>query len=160
IVLYGYISVHEFRNIDNWVWAKALAERNSDNLAVPYATIDANGALVRNPPERYPKLMFDTHSALLTLLEDRYAQFREYKRDEMAPAVLTESVRAMKNAAERLGAKFIAVDLYEDSKDPAPHIEYLRSSGAEVLDCRFSVPDATGYVLPEDDHPNEIVHTF
>lgn len=53
LVLYGFITQHEARNVATYDWLRGLAQTSSrGHVAPPYVTLGAGDTLARHPPKR------------------------------------------------------------------------------------------------------------
>jgi hypothetical protein len=157
VVLYGFISQHEERNVATSSWVEMLAMHSgSGNAHVPYATLGAGDTVVRHEPASFPDLPFRTDSALVTLLERGWVQMEASERTTERREVTERLMLAMRDLTAREGATF-AVVLLTASREAGEHyVQYLPAHGIDLLDCAIQVVPALR--VPGEIHPNGILH--
>ncbi len=74
MVLYGFIGHHEERNVAEADWLIMLAgnPRSNPGAGIPYCSLDADGALRRHLPLRYPDFPLKNHSVIANRLVGRW----------------------------------------------------------------------------------------
>lgn len=156
-ILYGLMEEHEGRNVAAAAWLLMLSLRaNSGAVAVPYATLDDAGRLVRHPPLGYPALPLREHSALVTALELWVTQQAAAPRVAQQRAVTQRLLREMQQTAARHGTRFAVVLLHFSPDAKAQYEQFMTRHGIAYVDCAYPL-DATTRV-PGDPHPNGVMH--
>ena len=85
VVVYGFLDHHVERNVapPEWLHVLAAIAKHDERLAIPFAYLDgAGGRLAIAGPVRYPRWPLREHLALVSFLQDRYAQLEGgHRRD-------------------------------------------------------------------------------
>ena len=124
-----------------------------DYPALPYCSLDDEGALVRHPPTFYPQTPLRDHSAFVTLLEHgvmmRWSQRREAEQDHITELILAE----LQALCERHGSELIVALLQDGERGTETWDKTaLEANGIPYADCR--VPLTPELRVPVDSHPN------
>lgn len=156
-VLYGYMQGHEFRNVAHPVWTFSLTKYARQRMVeVPFCTVDGDGHLHRQAPERYPEWPLQGHSALVNFLEESYMRRKVPERTAQAQAVTDQLLLEMAELCRRHGVKFGMLLLLADDAMRDHYVRLLREHDVELIDCaRPLTPDKK---VPGDGHPNELLH--
>jgi hypothetical protein len=152
-VLYGYTQWHEERNVATSDWLDALSRFSKrKHVYVPYATIDRNGALTRNPPQSFPAWLLRESLVTVTMAEKFYMNLKTLRRSSQQTLVTQKTLLELNDACRRHGADFI-VALLSCSGDYKDHyLQFLRNNDIKAVDCVRSV---TGEMAADDGrHPN------
>jgi len=159
LVIYAFIEHHEIRNVAPAGWIRRLATATASNrLGVPFATLGADGSLVRNPPEAYPKWFFDDQIASVALLEAQVADWRDGDRASEARSVTERLLLDLRDVSARRGAPLLVAIL---EARPAAHHHYLRwlaAHGIETVDCANPHSLDAAYLVPGYGHPGREIH--
>lgn len=154
-VLYGDIG-HDLRNIGSLTWLAMLAGTRS-TVATPYATLRANGTLMRHPPESYPSLPLHAQLASVALLENVWARWQVSNRKGTSPRQLTDRlITEMATVAQRAGVKFSIVILTLDEHIRRARLGFAAQNRLDVIDCHQQLsPTLT---VQGEGHPNAQAH--
>ena len=156
-VIYGFHEVHEERNVATPRWLALLDENaHRGNVAVPYATLDASGALVRHAPERYPAWPLRGQLATVAYLERLYADWSGAARSAQARAVTERSLLALRDLCARYDVPFAVVLLQASPPTARHYASFLEQSGIPFADCVVPIPPQLR--VPGEGHPNGTVH--
>jgi len=156
-VIYGFHEVHEERNVAAPRWL-AMLDRLSHrgNVAVPYATLDASGALERHPPERYPAWPLRDRLATVAFLEDLYAERAGAARVAEGRKVTERLLLEMRDLCARHGVTFDVVLLQASPGVRRHYAKFLGRNGIPFADC--VVPITPQLRVPGEGHPNGVLH--
>jgi hypothetical protein len=175
LVLYGFIPLHEPRNVADAGWLESLARAGRGSLvAAPSATLDAEGELVRHEPRRHPRWPLREWSALATFGELLTARSLAEGRSEQARDVTLQLLAAMNRISVARGARFAVVFLwtppgarvpYREGADPHPRVyrgdlyaSALRAEGVPMLDCSHEITPELA--VPGEGHPGAELNDF
>lgn len=156
LVVLGFSSVHETRNVARPDWLRALARASKRNtVRVPWASLDANGALVRHPPLGYPLWPMRESSALVELAQSAWARARIRDEDvtpERMQDVAVALVEAIARTAREHGSAFLVAVLGSQ-----PYVQPYRARfEALSLPQVYCEPDeyTPDDYVPWDGHPS------
>jgi len=111
LVLYGFNDFHDTRNVATAQWLRMLSRVSQlGTVRTPYASLDADGGLIRHPPVRYPDWPLKRRLAAVALLEEWLTEVSGIARSQSAVAV-TEAL-----LLERIGsskALFTPLDVHD-----------------------------------------------
>jgi hypothetical protein len=154
-VIYGYVFIHEVRNVADPSWLRSLAVHSGHGMVeLPYATLDGANDLVRHPPRGYPHWPFRGRLATVTLLADFFANLHPAS-GTTASLVTMRSIEAMADACRQHGVPFSVVVLTEFF-DPWPYRGELEKRGVDVIDCHQKI--GPELAVPGEGHPNPAAH--
>lgn len=156
-VLYGFIEWHEDRNVAAPHWL-AMLDRNAHrgNLAVPYATLDARGALVRHPAARAESWPLQGWLSTVSFLERAYAEWIAGPRVAQKRAVTERVLLEMRDLCARHGIPFAVVFLQGSLPVVRQYARFLHQNGIPFADCVVPIPPALR--VPGEGHPNGAVN--
>lgn len=160
VALYGFFEGHETRNVASADWLRFLSRfsrRRDGSIAIPYATLDAQGALVRHPPEAYPRWPLRTRSAAVTFVQDFYARLQIGDRRQQGAAVTKRLMVEMNRLCEARGTHFAVVFLTVSAGNQRSYASFLTEQKVRYLDC--ALPLTRAYQVPGDQHPNAALNT-
>lgn len=147
-VIYGFVDFHAERNVAAPAWLRAAP------VQLPHVYLDAEGYAVRarsgNPgwPLRHA-------SAAVSLLEDRYSQFRVGWRAKQADEATRVLVRSLDWTSRVHGAELLVAVL--DEFRPGARTEYLQffnEEGIASVDCTQPEEEAKWLKVKGYGHPN------
>jgi hypothetical protein len=159
VVIYGFIDVHEERNVAPAGWLKALATASrAGTLSVPFVSIGADGALERHRLDRANSWPLRSHLASVALLEDRVLEFRTRgrlgQRREVTDRLLLELQRVTRDHGSRL-----LVVILESRDEPKAHVmAFTAQRGIEAVDC--TVPNQEMLQSPGYSHPDRRINAI
>lgn len=153
-VLYCYTQWHEERNVATSDWLDTLSRFSKrKQVYIPYATIDRDGALTRNPPESFPTWPLRESLVTVTMAEKFYMNLKTLRRSSQQTTLVTQKIlMELSDACRRHGADFI-VALLSCSEDYSNHyLQFLRNNDIKAADC---VSPVTAEMAADDGrHPN------
>jgi hypothetical protein len=158
IVLYGFAGFHATRNAAPDAWLEDLRSATGEPVALPYATLEADGSLARHPPEAFPEALSE-HPLHLYRLVGRAARRiaaapRWWSRVDTSIAI----IRAMEALSRAHGARFAVVDLNAPkAKVARRYAEFVAESGIPWVSCE--VPEDPEHQVAGDGHPNALANT-
>jgi hypothetical protein len=157
-VVYGYFSQHQFRNVADFSWIRALLGKGFSFIVPPYARLGSSGALVYFPYKRITLWPFEYHSTLLRLVHQTWLRFRYGTQAAEREAVTTELIMQMKAFVDGKGANFYTVML--DASDNDRIKEILVANGVQVIDCTNESSASPEFRLGGNPHlhPNNVQH--
>jgi hypothetical protein len=158
-VLYAFIDHHVVRNVAPPAWVDLLSRfSRRSQVAVPYATLDAGGALVRHPPERYPRWPLDDRLASVAFLERLVYYARGAGREAQARSVTESLLAEMRDLSARHGAGFAVVVLSAGPDARGWVLAALAAQGIRSADCARAVTPRLQ--VPGEGHPNARLTTI
>ena len=158
LVIYGYTSHHEVRNVAAGSWMYLLNFFSTRGFVkLPYASIDKKNNLVRNKPIKYINLPFGNKSALIAKLEKKIMKIkslkREYKKFEISKAIITK----MNKISNENNSEFKFLLLEELPKVKIDkYKEFLIKNNISLINC--PVPVGNEYHVKGEGHPSALAH--
>jgi len=150
MVFYGFDEEHEARNVGDLKWLLPLALIEKGNIiSTPYCTLGDNGALIRHAPATYPRFPLREYSALITFLQERYANATGGYRSGQARAVTEQLLIEMQRLAAEHGSRFCVVLLHWSPESKTHYVEFLSQHNIDFVDCAFPL---TGDTRVHGDH--------
>jgi hypothetical protein len=160
IVIYGFASFHEDRNVAAWYWLKLLSKfSHRGHVGVPYCDLDpATNGLRRHPPETYPTWPLKRYLATVVVAEEAFAGFQSHRRMLQRRAVTQQLLLEMSRVCRERGVRFLVASLVQEPGS-TDYRGFLHQHQIPDVDCLHS-----GYGTPEftagDGHPNELMNAF
>jgi hypothetical protein len=153
LVIYGFIPAHEKRNVAtaDWLREQASAARGG-MIAVPFASLDGDGFLVRHPPQAYPRWPLDERSALVAFAQDLLARAQAARRVAEPRRTTQTMLREMQRLCAARGTRLAVVFFWIDREGLADYGRFLRANGIEVVNC--TRPLTLDLVIAGEGHPN------
>jgi hypothetical protein len=153
-VLYAFIDHHTTRSVAPPGWIDLLSRfSRRRQVAVPYAMFDADGALVRHGPERYPRWPLDDRLATVAFLEHLVYYARGAGREAQARPVTEALLAEMRDLSARHRAGFAVVVLSARPDARAWILAALAAQGIRSADCARAVTPELQ--VPGEGHPND-----
>jgi hypothetical protein len=155
VALYGFIDLHEDRNVGTDEWIRTLSKDwIGKDLFLPYVSVDPNGELVHQGTDADAPLPLSGISAISRTIDDvlrrRAAARREVQRHEATKLLFLE----MKRVCDEHGVPLV-VALLKPSRNPslnAAHVEFLERNGIVAVACDAPIPSERR--VPGEGHPN------
>jgi hypothetical protein len=159
-LLYAFMEHHEARNIAHSSWLKGLSGHSTEgDVALPFASLDASGRLLKHEQRKYPQWPLSGHLATVAFAQDLYVRLEARRRESQEVPVTMELIREMKEMATERGVEFAAVLLYGlKPEGKLEYINYFRKYGIEHYDCEY--PKTPDHVVPGEGHPNGKLNTL
>ena len=137
-------------------WNELTKYARQRMVEVPFCTLDAEGHLQRQAPERYPEWPLQGQLALVNFLQEIYVRQKIPARTEQAQRVTDLLILEMAERCRQRGVQFAMVLLDADDAARAHYTQLLGEHDIEVIDCaRPLTPDRK---VPGDGHPNPRLH--
>jgi hypothetical protein len=121
-------------------------------IAVPFATLDDDGSLVRHPPRAYPRWPFDERSALVAFAQDLFARADAWHRSAEPRRTSQAMLREMQALCAGHGVPLTVLFFWIDREGRADYARFLRANGIEVVNCTRAV--TLDLMIPGEGHPN------
>jgi len=130
LVVYAMIGDHALRDVAHAGWQKMLTTQSrGEPVAVPFCAPGPDGGLVRHEPQAYPVWPFSERSALLALLQERWAGLRARGREEHAYEASRAVIGRMAELCREKGSRFVRPQ-FEASNDGARQDEAGEEEGS------------------------------
>lgn len=161
-VVYGFMWHHPLRNVAHADWRKQLNDQSRGTegapVRVPYALLDARGALVRHAPEPWPLLGPSTRSALVHVLTEQWVRLTTRDRGPQAFRVTLALLTEMDALVRAHGGRLLVAALYAPPQQTRPMRRFLAGRGVAFVDC--TLPDYGDPTLrdPDTGHPTPRAH--
>ncbi len=153
LVVYGFFSHHEVRNVADDGWLRLLSSySHRGHVYLPYTTVDNDGELVRHPPEGYLALPFREGLATIAYLEKLYMWITAHRREAQKRIVTEKLLVEMRELCKKYGSKFVTVLLNADDDISNYYKDRLEKSHVRFIDCHY--PLTTEMRVPGEWHPN------
>jgi DNA-directed RNA polymerase subunit RPC12/RpoP len=158
-VFYGLIEHHEDRNVAPGYWLEALSRYSKrGHVALPWASLDANGELLFHPPESYPHYPFHEYSATITVMEKASVLIKTADRSTNKREILEKLILKMNSIVKNKKGRFIVV-LFDGSRNFMKRTsEFLQQNGIECLNCSYKITNK--FKVPGEGHPNGKLNTI
>ena len=153
LVIYGFFSHNEVRNVADHEWLRILSSYSKRaHVNLPYGSVDDDGRLVRHDPERYVALPFREHSAMVAYIENLYMRMTARGRGESQRAVTEAILLEIDRLCAKYNAKFIVTILNADEDTTAHYKAFLERSRIPLFDCNYPLTEQMR--VPGEGHPN------
>jgi hypothetical protein len=136
LVVYGFITQHEMRNVATYDWLRGLAlTSNRGHEAPPYVTRGPGGALNRHPPEAFSVWPLADRSVAIRMGGDAYMHLATWGREREGPEATKRLIAAMRDLAERHGTRFAVAFLLAEEGRKEEYLSFFRERGVQYFDC-------------------------
>jgi hypothetical protein len=153
LVLYGFITQHEARNVATYDWLRGLALNSKrGHVAPPYVTLSGSDTLERHPPEAFSIWPLADRLVTVRIAEDAYMHLLTYRREAQGVEATKRLISEMANLARRRSTAFAVVFLLAQDGKKEEYLGYFRRRRIAVLDC--VQPLTEGNRSPGEGHPN------
>jgi hypothetical protein len=154
LVLYGFFTWHEPRNVATYDWLRMLAQNSSPGiLADPYVTLTADGGLERHPPQAFTVLPLAEWLVTGRILGDGYMRLVTHGREKAGPEATKRLILEMTRLAREHGIPFSVVFLLAQPGKKEEYVSYFDKNDIPFVDC--VEPFGEEDMIPIDGHPNE-----
>jgi hypothetical protein len=153
-VLYGFIDLHEERNvaIPTWVEYLSLLARRG-HVALPFATLGADGSLVRHAPQAHPSWPLRNRLATMAFAAQLHAQYRGRGRGGQMRPVTEALLLEMQRTCRARAVPCAVVLLWARDPEALDHYRrFLAANGVAHVDCAREL--APELQVPGEGHPN------
>ncbi len=153
IVVYGFITQHEARNVATYDWLRGLAlTSNRGHVAPPYVTLGPADALVRHPPEAFSIWPLADRSVVIRMAGDAYMHLITWGRGDEGPEATKRLIAAMRDLAERHATRFVVAFLLAQEGRKEEYVSFFRERHIPYLDCVEPLTEDNR--IPGEGHPN------
>lgn len=144
IAIYGFLSIHDRRNVARPDWVETLTDSRGRWIMPPHVTIE-KGRLVPHAASVIGRWPLESRLALSAALHRAYLYARYSKRWEMARPATKLLLSQMKALSVEKKFRLLVVSLRDVKEDVAGHYEvfvdkdmdaFMKNEGMENLDCR------------------------
>lgn len=157
VVFYGFIYDHPKRNVAPAYWLRSLSTNASQQVRLPWVSVQ-NNALIRQEPAVWPNWPLREHSALVTLAENAWMNYKTRNRLRGARATTHRLLLEMKALSEKHGTKFVVVLLTFTPRMEAYHVEWLQKNEIDAVNCNAMLSD--DFRVKGEGHPNGAANTL
>lgn len=161
MVIYGFASFHEDRNVAGWYWLKLLSSyARRGHIAVPYCDLDpTSGRLRRHLPEPYPEWPLKRLLATVVLAEEAFARLESRQRISQRRAVTEQLLVEMSGLCRKKGIRFLVAVLVQEPGS-GDYRDFLQQSRIHYADCLHPKYGTLEFTSVRDGHPNELMNEF
>jgi hypothetical protein len=153
LVIYGFFSHNEVRNVADDGWLRILSSYSKRaHVFLPYGSVDHDGRVVRHAPERYVALPFHENSATVAYIENLYMRMTAHGRGEYKRAVTEAILVEINRLCAKYNAKFIVTILNAEDDTRAHYKAFLERSRIPLIDCNYPLTEQMR--VPGEGHPN------
>ncbi len=158
LVVYGFITQHEARNVATYDWLRGLAlTSNRGHVAPPYVTLGPADGLLRHPPEAFSIWPLADRSVVIRMGGDAYMHLVTWGRGQEGPEATKRLIAEMNSLARRRATRFaVAFLVAEDGKKEA-YTTFFAEHGIPYVDC--VEPRTEDNRIPGEGHPNGKVNS-
>jgi len=162
IVIYGFIPLHEDRNVALASWLRQCSQ--SSDAGLPFCYLNKQGGIVEHQPINYPVFPFRENLALVDFFAKVYYKFLDTddkKKRKDAFEITTKLISEMNNLAKKNDTSFVVALLGQTQQrglSPEKYMPFFEASGIKTVDCRLYLEKK--YIVEGDGHPNKIAHSF
>ncbi|MGQ0735030.1 MAG: hypothetical protein ACT4QD_15410 [Acidobacteriota bacterium] len=153
VVVYGFLELHEERNVATESWLRVLARLTArGHLDVPFCRLD-RGRLVRYSPRRYVALPYRTELRTFGVLDDFLVQWRSRAPNAQKRQVTEELLREMRRLCASRGVRLLVAILDTQGDGAREHYRaFFEAEGIAFVDT--AIPGTPDLRVPGDGHPN------
>jgi hypothetical protein len=153
LVVYGFITQHEARNVATYDWLRGLAlTSNRGHAAPPFVTLGPDDALVRHPPEAFSVWPLADRSVVLRMAGDAYMHLVTWGRGREGPEATKRLILAMRDLAERHATRFAVAFLLAQDGRKEEYESFFRDDRVPYFDCVEPLTEDNR--IPGEGHPN------
>jgi hypothetical protein len=127
-------------------------------VAVPYATLRANGTAEYHQPTRYPPWPLRDRLAFVDALELASTTLEASGRIRTKTEVTEQLLLDMDVLSRKYGATLVVVLLYGRPSQLARYASFLEAHGIQYVACAPRFPLHAHLRIPGETHPNGVVN--
>ncbi len=158
LVVYGFITQHEARNVATYDWLRGLAlTSNRGHVAPPYVTLGPADALDRHPPEAFSIWPLADRSVVVRMAGDAYMHLVTWGRGEQGPEATKRLIGEMNELARRRATAFAVAFLVAEDGKKEEYVTFFRDHRIPYLDCVEPLTEDNR--IPGEGHPNAKLNT-
>jgi hypothetical protein len=136
LVVYGFATQHEMRNVATYDWLRGLALiSNRGHVAPPFVTLAPAGALDRHPPQAFSVWPLADRSVVIRMGGDAYMHLVTWGRDQEKSEATKRLIAAMRDLAERHETRFAVAFLLAEEGKKEEYVSFFRESHIPYFDC-------------------------
>jgi hypothetical protein len=153
LVLYGFITQHEARNVATYDWLRGLALNSKrGHVAPPHVTLGPANGLERHPPEAFSIWPLADRLVTVRMAEDAYMHLLTFGRNTQGVEATKRLIGQMNELARRHSTAFAVVFLLAQDGKKEEYLDYFRRHRIPVLDCVRPLTEDNR--IPGEGHPN------
>ena len=153
LVLYGFISKHEPRNVATYTWLRGLQlHSRRGHVSPPYVSLGKNGALVRHPPEAFSVWPLADRLVSVRIAGDAWMHLVTWGREANGPEATKRLVLEMNRVARERSTAFAVVFLLAEEGKKDDYARFFEQNDVPWMDC--VKPNDEDYRIPGEGHPN------
>ena len=157
LVVLAYGSFHEQRNTCNRYWRKAIASQEViQGLEYPWIRFGEGDSLIRGKmPLTYSPFPLMRFSALSHFIELKVCQYED--QGLRSKEVSYRLILDFQQKSRKQGIPFLLAGIWQNP-GTSQMLQKAQSEGIRQLDISEDLSDPNLRIMPEDAHPNDIVH--
>jgi hypothetical protein len=159
-VLYGFIELHEGRNVAEFEYLRMLSEYASSAdvaISLPYCLLDKEGNLLAHAPRPYPVCPLRERLAIVNAVQERLLKLLWQDRGAQRRRVTERLLLEMNDRCRAAGAELIVVLLRLTAEAKDRYVDFLGRSGIHVIDG--SLKWSPRLRVQGEGHPSAEAHT-
>lgn len=163
LIVYGFLSFHDSRNVAGFSWLRSfLGNRSRGFASFPFCELDSQAGLACHGPGNVTAWMLPDvllrNSALLMLMQDATLQMETKQRNASAIAVTKQLIVELNDLAQAKGSKLLVAQL--DSDHANLFADFFANTSIQFAQC-FEVDWRDPRMLIEGElHPNEDMNAY
>jgi len=153
LVLYGFITQHEARNVATYDWLRGLAlNAERGHVAPPYVTLGPGDTLERHAPESFSVWPLADRLVVVRLANDAYMHLATWSRSDEGAEATRRLIAAMARAARARSTPFAVVFFLTQEGKRQEYVDSFRKNEIAYLDCVQPLDEPNR--IPGEGHPN------
>jgi len=153
LVLYGFITQHEARNVATYDWLRGLAlNAERGHVAPPFVTLGPDETVVRHPPESFAVWPLADRSVFVRMAGDAYMHLATWGRGEQGADATKRLIGEMARVASEHGTPFAVAFLLSQDGRKQEYVDYFERKRIPYLDCVRPLDEKSR--IPGEGHPN------
>lgn len=159
LVVYGFITQHEGRNVATYDWMRGLAQHSHrGHVAIPYVSLGPGRTLVRHPPAGFPRWPLDDRLVVVSLARDAIMRLVTRGRPQIAREATLRLIDEMNRLVAARGSKLVVALLLAEEPARGEYERFLDEHGIRSIDCAHAFTD--DFRIPGEGHPNGRLTSF
>ena len=155
VVIYGFLALHEERNVRDYLWHFGLSTRSSSGEALlPSCMIDSAGAIVFNPPRSYPQLPLRYNLAVIPIIEKLYLKFDGAPLARQKRQVTEQLLVEMEALTAAHSGRFGVLLFDTGDARIGDYEQFFKRRNTQVIGVYRSDPNSTDSLTQSDGHPD------
>ena len=158
LILYGFITQHEARNVATYDWLRGLAlNAGRGHVAPPYVTLGAGDWLERHAPESFAIWPLADRLVLVRMADDAYMHFATRSRASQGAEATKRLIGEMARKAREHSVAFAVVFLLSQDGRHEEYVEDFERNDIRYVDCVRPLDEKSR--IPGEGHPNGALNT-